>query len=238
MILNLLIVKTPTRRPPPFPAGSGLFGDRRADGTSAIGLWFSEPRRKAGHQKQSSHPAGFAGRLSGTPKLPPTPHKGRTGSKCGGAALYLLPCGRGSREASDEGAADRGVSAVGARRGPHPDPLPQAGEGEAAGRIAPAAFAQALDLDDLALGEEARLRGGRLQKRVEAGALDLVGAPAAAADQQDAVVIVAEMGARGIGVAALDLVKEAMGEEEFERAIAVGGATGLCWALASASMIA
>jgi hypothetical protein len=81
------------------------------------------------------------------------------------------------------------------------------------------ALAQPLDLDNLALSHEAHLGRGGLHKFVEIGVLDLVGTPAAPADQQDALMVVAEMRAGRVGVAAFDLVYEAVGEEEIQRAV-------------------
>jgi hypothetical protein len=83
----------------------------------------------------------------------------------------------------------------------------------------PAAPAQAFDLDDLPPRGKARLGGGLLQELVEARAFDLVGSPATLADQQNAMMGVAEVLAGGVGVAAFDLVQKAVVEKELQRAV-------------------
>lgn len=83
----------------------------------------------------------------------------------------------------------------------------------------PAAFAQPFHFDDLPLRHEPGLRCGFLNELVEAGVLHLIGASAALADQQDAMMVVAQMLAGRIDIAAFDFVQEAVLEEEIQRAI-------------------
>ena len=66
---------------------------------------------------------------------------------------------------------------------------------------------------------KAGARGRFLQQTVELDVLDLVAASALLAQEQRAMMRVAEVLAGRIGVAALDLVDEAVIEKEVERAI-------------------
>ena len=66
---------------------------------------------------------------------------------------------------------------------------------------------------------EAGALGGAGQQKRDLVVLDLVAAAAFLAQQQHALVGVADVLARRIGVAALDLVQEAVLEQELERAI-------------------
>ena len=82
-----------------------------------------------------------------------------------------------------------------------------------------AALTQTFDLHDLALRDEAHLGGGLLQQLVEARVLDFIRAPATPANQQDAVMVMAQMLAGRIGVAAFDFVQKAVFEKKLQSAI-------------------
>src|SRR5579872_6857456 len=97
--------------------------------------------------------------------------------------------------------------------------VPQSRRSRPSMRGVAAGFAQPLDLDHLALRQEARLGRRFLQHLVETRAFDFIGSPAALANQQNALMAMADMLARGIGVAALDLVQEAVLQEKVQRAI-------------------
>jgi len=79
--------------------------------------------------------------------------------------------------------------------------------------------AQAHKLDHLPVRGEAGAGGGFLQQAVELHVLDLVAASALLAQEQRAMMRVAQVLAMRVGVAALDLVDEAVLEKEIERAV-------------------
>lgn len=79
--------------------------------------------------------------------------------------------------------------------------------------------AKSLNFDHLPMRDEASAVGRLLDRAIEPGLVDLFAATALLAKEQNALVGMAEVGAGRVGVAAFDLVNEAVLQKELEGAI-------------------